>query len=54
MKVIRPTKKQIEQAQGLVIIQTVKQVCTEMLVDWCKRTAEAADKQQEETNSSSD
>ncbi len=31
----------------------VKKVCTEMLVDWCKRTAEAAEKQ-EETNSSSD
>ena len=46
-------KKQIEQAQGLVIIQTVKQVCTEMLVNWCKRTAEAANKQ-EETDSSSD
>ena len=46
-------KNQVEDAQKLVIIQTVKQVCTEMLVDWCKRTAEAANKQ-EETDSSSD
>jgi len=36
------------------IKDTIKETCTEMLVDWCKRTAEAADKQQEETDSSSD
>lgn len=47
-------KEAIEDANGELIGSMVKKVCTEMLVDWCKRTAEAADKQQEETDSSSD
>ena len=46
-------KEAIEDAQGELIESMVKKVCTEMLVDWCQRTAEAADKQ-EETDSSSD
>jgi hypothetical protein len=47
-------KEAIEDAQGELIESMVKKVCTEMLVDWCQRTAEAADKQQEETDSSSE
>ena len=46
-------KEAIEDAQGELIESMVKKVCTEMLVDWCQRTAEAANKQ-EETDSSSD
>ena len=46
-------KEGIEDAQIDHIKNMVKIVCTEMLVDWCKRTAEAEDKQ-EETDSSSD
>ena len=46
-------KEGIEDAQGELIESMVKKVCTEMLIDWCKRTAEAANKQ-EETDSSSD
>ena len=47
-------KENIKDAQGELIESMVKKVCTEMLVDWCQRTAEAADKQQEETDSSSE
>ena len=46
-------KEAIEDAQIDHIKNMVKIVCTEMLIDWCKRTAEAEDKQ-EETDSSSD
>jgi hypothetical protein len=47
-------KENIKDAQGELIESMVKKVCTEMLVDWCQRTAEAADKQQDETDSSSE
>jgi len=46
-------KEGIEDAQGVILEVKVKKVCTEMLIDWCKRTAEAANKQ-EKTDSSSD
>lgn len=46
-------KEGIKEHQGELVKSMVKKVCTEMLIDWCKRTAEAADKQ-EETDSSSD
>jgi hypothetical protein len=46
-------KEGIEEHQGELVKSMVKKVCTEMLVDWCERTAKAADKQ-EETDSSSD
>ena len=46
-------KENIKDAQSELIESMVKKVCTEMLVDWCQRTAEAAEKQ-EETNSSSE
>ena len=46
-------KEGIEEHQGELVKSMVKKVCTEMLVDWCERTAKAANKQ-EETDSSSD
>ena len=46
-------KEGIKEHQGELVESMVKKVCTEMLVDWCERTAKAANKQ-EETDSSSD
>lgn len=37
----------IGEMQGGFIKDTVKEICTEMLVDWCTRTAEAANKNKE-------
>ena len=37
----------IGEMQGRFIKDTVKEICTEMLVDWCTRTAEAANKNKE-------
>lgn len=45
--------KEVKESQGELVESMVKKVCTEMLVDWCERTAKAANKQ-EETDSSSD
>lgn len=49
----RAIKKGIEESQGAFLEVMVKKVCIEMLIDWCERTAKAANKQ-EETDSSSD
>lgn len=43
---------EVKESQNELVESMVKKVCTDMLVDWCKRTAEAANKQ-EETDSSS-
>ena len=37
----------IGEMQGRFIKDTIKETCTEMLVDWCTRTAEAANKNKE-------
>ena len=37
----------IGEMQGRFIKDTIKETCTEMLVDWCTRTAEGANKNKE-------
>jgi hypothetical protein len=46
-KIDQDIRDNIGEMQGRFIKDTVKEICTEMLVDWCTRTAEAANKNKE-------
>ncbi len=46
-KIDQDIRDNISEMQGRFIKDTVKEICTEMLVDWCTRTAEAANKNKE-------